>query len=39
MRIDNRTFEYLLKKKDAPVSTTKNTGKYDVESTDPFSEF
>lgn len=39
LRIDNRSFEYLLKKKDNPVTETKVTGKYEAASYDPFSEF
>lgn len=37
LRIDNRAFDYLLKKKDNPVTEPKVTGKYEATSSDPFS--
>lgn len=39
MRIDNRAFEYLLKKKDNPVTETKTAGKYETQDNDPFGDF
>ena len=40
LRIDNRSFDYLLKKKDNPTTNeSKVSSKYEATSFDPFSEF
>lgn len=37
LRIDNRSFDYLLKKKENQVTEPKVTGKYEANNSDPFS--
>jgi hypothetical protein len=37
LRIDNRSFDYLLKKKDTVVPENKTKGKYEATNNDPFS--
>lgn len=39
IKINNHSFDYVMKKKDSPINTSSNSGKYERQSSDPFAKF